>query len=869
MSQWKCVFLSVLVSTALSCTDALGPGKVKELLPDGKVTTLSVDREYFRDELGRYVLLNGINVSGTSKLPVTPEPLDDPRKGPISFVGRPFPLEDADYWMDRIKNEMGFNSIRLVVMWEAVEHAGRGIFDEDYLNYIEEIVKKANDHGIYIVVNFHENLFSRYLYTNFSRNPEIGTQGSLEYMLSSLFPNSKTLEFDGRVTGDGAPRWAVEACLPHKNIDAPTWGMSKLLGNLGNDFHFFQIFEYVDKLIGAINLEQTTDEHGYPIDPSEQPEEEGPSLEEFLLDMISLLKAHSPSLTPFPASDTNDVLPIQWWENNLLSLDIGRCYGAFFAGDRVLPSARFEVKGKDVGIQEYLQGGYIDSWVEVVKRVKKYPNVVGYDLINEPPGGSLMLALIPLYFASNFDKSVVERFLVEAAGPVIGESLYRVIILLNLLPLMPSREYFVDKYIPLNPGLFNTFKNEHPDLCTGLKIPDNMGVWDCPPSTLPKGDGDPMPAQMPEACKTALLKNITDECWRDEFYLQYELDLRVAHGVDDLDLMGSLDLNLSFVMYLVDMYRKIGVAIVEEHPEAIIWLEEGSGALDSIIGGTFASVNLYKPEELDQIVFSPHWYPDIYPYFAINPIPRSFSINEWAVRDFTADLTDKMEASTYTFGRVPVVFGEFGTYFNYNYDSKEFWDTPGIEDSIANDYAISGHILNSYYEAFESMFTHRMLWCLSIDNNYSYGDLWNQEDFSILDPSHKLRGERAWARPYARFMSGKPLTTRFNSDYHKYDPDKGVAKPWREFQMTMGSKESDAPTEIYVPRAQYETGFYVWISDGRCVFDYARNALYWYPSSDAPGAEHSITIRPVQEGRESIGWQYFFRGDQMLVGNRN
>lgn len=138
-----------------------------------------------------------------------------------------------------------------------------------------------------------------------------------------------------------------------------------------------------------------------------------------------------------------------------------------------------------------------------------------------------------------------------------------------------------------------------------------------------------------------------------------------------------------------------------------------------------------------------------------------------------------------------------------------------------------------------------------------------------MGPDGQPRGDRAWCRPYARFLSGKPLETHFNSDYHYYDPDKGEVDPWRQFYLKMGSKETDAPTEVFVPRVQYGDGFYVWLSDGWCTFDYEKNTLYWYPSEDAPGVEHEMTIRPVQEGRENLSWDYFFIKDQMLVGNRH
>jgi len=54
----------------------------------------------FVDAFGRRLLMHGCNVSGISKLPTTPNGLshlaeDFFRTEDISFVGRPFPIEEA------------------------------------------------------------------------------------------------------------------------------------------------------------------------------------------------------------------------------------------------------------------------------------------------------------------------------------------------------------------------------------------------------------------------------------------------------------------------------------------------------------------------------------------------------------------------------------------------------------------------------------------------------------------------------------------------------------------------------------------------------------------------------------------------------
>ena len=49
-------------------------------------------------------------------------------------MDRPFPLAEADEHFGRLAS-WGLTFVRLLVTWEAVEHAGPGIYDEDYLTY--------------------------------------------------------------------------------------------------------------------------------------------------------------------------------------------------------------------------------------------------------------------------------------------------------------------------------------------------------------------------------------------------------------------------------------------------------------------------------------------------------------------------------------------------------------------------------------------------------------------------------------------------------------------------------------------------------------------------------------------------------------
>jgi hypothetical protein len=119
----------------------------------------STDGILIRDDKGRVVILRGCNLGGDSKIPFAPA--GNPLSYDVSFTGRPFPEADADGHFSRLAG-WGFNFVRLVITWEAVEHAGPGIYDEDYLAYLRNIIKKAGEYGISVFVDPHQDVWSRW-----------------------------------------------------------------------------------------------------------------------------------------------------------------------------------------------------------------------------------------------------------------------------------------------------------------------------------------------------------------------------------------------------------------------------------------------------------------------------------------------------------------------------------------------------------------------------------------------------------------------------------------------------------------------------------------------------------------------------------
>jgi hypothetical protein len=106
---------------------------------------------HITDENGRILILRGVNLGGSSKVPL---------KSP-SFVGRPFPLEKAEEHFERL-NYWGFTFIRFIVTWEALEHSAPGIYDESYLDYLEKILAIAEKKGISVLIDPHQDVWSRW-----------------------------------------------------------------------------------------------------------------------------------------------------------------------------------------------------------------------------------------------------------------------------------------------------------------------------------------------------------------------------------------------------------------------------------------------------------------------------------------------------------------------------------------------------------------------------------------------------------------------------------------------------------------------------------------------------------------------------------
>ncbi|ORY63932.1 glycoside hydrolase superfamily [Pseudomassariella vexata] len=117
---------------------------------------------HFQED-GRTIILRGVNLADGKFPPERetrrPDSLDE--ADTCSFVDTPFPLSSAPQHLARLRY-LGFNVLRLPVVWEALEHAGPGIYDERYISHVVSLVKLCNKHGFKVLINPHQDLWSRH-----------------------------------------------------------------------------------------------------------------------------------------------------------------------------------------------------------------------------------------------------------------------------------------------------------------------------------------------------------------------------------------------------------------------------------------------------------------------------------------------------------------------------------------------------------------------------------------------------------------------------------------------------------------------------------------------------------------------------------
>ena len=106
-----------------------------------RTVPVQVSGQRFVDTQGRVTVLRGINVSGDAKVP------------PFYGVTAARQLDPLPEW--------GLNTLRLLFTWEAFEPSPCD-YEESYLQYFEQVTRWAAQRGLYVIVDFHQDAFSRF-----------------------------------------------------------------------------------------------------------------------------------------------------------------------------------------------------------------------------------------------------------------------------------------------------------------------------------------------------------------------------------------------------------------------------------------------------------------------------------------------------------------------------------------------------------------------------------------------------------------------------------------------------------------------------------------------------------------------------------
>ncbi|MBO9102024.1 MULTISPECIES: glycoside hydrolase family 5 protein [unclassified Rhizobium] len=616
-----------------------------------KLLPLTVRGASFRDSAGREALLRGVNLGGDCKFPYphggTNYPSDFSDHRTVSFIGRPFPLEDADEHLGRLRH-WGFNVLRLLTTWEAVEHEGPGIYDEAYLDYFTALCRKAGEYGLYVFVDFHEDAWSR------------------------------------MTGGSGAPGWVFEA--------------------VGLDFTQF-----------------------HPAG----------------LSHVMQLKYD------YALGGRQDSYPQMTWGSNHRLSPGGIMWTLFFTGRLFTPD--FLIGG--VNVQDFLQSHYIGAMKAVAARVADFPNVLGFDTLNEPVPGWIGKQISYRHLRPTAD---------NPSNPRIG------------LALSPLDNLLAAQGIPISvprilrdpdTGAFSVGDEE-------IINPDGISIW------LP-GKACPF-----EAAGAYTVKDGKVTAIDEDFFCGSKI--RPVSAAEEA---------------YAPLFDGVSEAIQAFNPSWAVFAELEPYSI--YVGGPF-------PKTMpSHSVNASHWYDSSTLYTksfnaeqAYDFTTRQILYGREAIKaSYLKQMQDIADLSK-TLGPdgAPTLIGEFGIPFDLDGAAAyQAWEK-GDRSSAPWQQHIDALTLT--YEAFDELKLHGTLWNYTASNRNALeiGDGWNQEDLSIYsvdqrenpeDPNSGGRAVEGFCRPFVRFAQGNLIGLSFAADQRVFHAEIEV------------NGDIEADSEIYLPRLHF------------------------------------------------------------------
>lgn len=131
----KALVLLLIAGLVSSCNNGKESVDTKSVVP----TTITVKGDRFVDDLGRQVILNGVNVGSKNK-----------EEGYI--------FQSGPELYANLKKQ-GVNTIRFLIIWDGLEPEP-GVYNEEYLKEIDQRIQWAADNDIFVVLDMHQDLYS-------------------------------------------------------------------------------------------------------------------------------------------------------------------------------------------------------------------------------------------------------------------------------------------------------------------------------------------------------------------------------------------------------------------------------------------------------------------------------------------------------------------------------------------------------------------------------------------------------------------------------------------------------------------------------------------------------------------------------------
>lgn len=573
----------------------------------------------FSDSEGNIIQLRGVNLDPNIKIPRKPHytthtPIDGSSffddAGDVSFVGHPFCLEEVESHIKRLAS-LGYNTIRYCFTWESLEHEGPGIYDQEYIDYTIQVLKKIHQvGGMYIYLDPHQDVWSR---------------------------------FTG---GSGAPVWTLHCAG-------------------------FQPKRFQDTEASIL--------HNYYIDPKTGNE-----------------------ATKYPK---------MLWPTNYYRLASQTMFTLFFGGKYFAPKCR--INGEN--IQDYLQSKYIDAVMTLYKNIRdNAPELfeenclIGMETLNEPNAG---------YFnVPDLSQIPKDRNLKKGTSPTsfqsfqLGEGIATVVDVYDISIFGPRKtgKKLID---PRGTCAWLTTKERDAvDAKYGWKRAEEWepekciwrqhGVWEV------KNDkeGNIVGAELllPEYFHVfpKTREFIDENYFTNHFFVEHYTEFR--RKFRDLDEEGLLFLQ---------------PPVLKEPPKLL-----GSNLLDH---RTVYSCHFYDGMSLMFKTWNRMYNVDTFGIMRgkyINPI-FSLVFGESNIRKcIRKQLKEMKEEGKQLLGaHIPVFFTEIGMPFDME-DKKAYKD---------GDYNLQTSAMDALGFSLEGNNLSFSLWCYCHENSHQWGDMWNNEDFSI------------------------------------------------------------------------------------------------------------------------------------------